>query len=107
MVECGVSGADCSMYESGHNDEPSLVWVHDKSFENPVGTKVTTDSMGQQNQNCSDGKQVGDFISCGIFELFNSFPLFVFPFSFYNILDFLFVSLSIICMGWAICIYQR
>uniref|UniRef100_A0A2N9FAW5 DNA polymerase n=1 Tax=Fagus sylvatica TaxID=28930 RepID=A0A2N9FAW5_FAGSY len=25
MVECGVSGADCSMYESGHKDEPSLV----------------------------------------------------------------------------------
>ncbi len=39
-------------------------------------------SMGQQNQNCSGGKQVGDFISCGIFEHFN---FFVFPFSFYNI----------------------
>ena len=49
MVECGLSCADCSMYESGHNDEPSLVWVHDKSFENLVGTKVITDSMGQQN----------------------------------------------------------
>ena len=49
LVECGVSSADCSMYESGHNDEPSLVWVHDKSFENLVGTDVTTDSMGQQN----------------------------------------------------------
>ena len=56
MVECGVSSADCSMYESGHNDEPSLVWVHDKSFENLVGTNVTTDSMGQQNQNYSGGK---------------------------------------------------
>ncbi|GMY21616.1 DNA polymerase zeta catalytic subunit-like, partial [Fagus crenata] len=58
MVECGVSGVDCSMYESGHNDEPSLVWVHDKSFENLLGTNVTTDSMGQQNQNCSGGKQI-------------------------------------------------
>uniref|UniRef100_A0A2N9IM45 DNA polymerase n=1 Tax=Fagus sylvatica TaxID=28930 RepID=A0A2N9IM45_FAGSY len=57
MVECGVSGADCSMYESGHKDEPSLVWVHDKSFENLAGTNVTTDSMGLQNQNCSGGKQ--------------------------------------------------
>uniref|UniRef100_A0A2N9I954 DNA polymerase n=1 Tax=Fagus sylvatica TaxID=28930 RepID=A0A2N9I954_FAGSY len=65
MVECGVSGADCSMYESGHKDEPSLVWVHDKSFENLAGTNVTTDSMGLQNQNCSGGKQVGDFILSG------------------------------------------
>ena len=56
MVECEVSGVDCSMYESGHNDEPSLVCVHDKSFENLVGTNVTTDSMGQQNQNCGGGK---------------------------------------------------
>jgi DNA polymerase zeta len=65
MVECGVSGADCSMYESGHKDEPSLVWVHDKSFENLAGTNVTTNSMGLQNQNCSGGKQVGDFILSG------------------------------------------
>ncbi|GMY18883.1 DNA polymerase zeta catalytic subunit-like [Fagus crenata] len=65
MVECGVFGADCSMYESGHEDEPSLVWVHDKSFENLAGTNVTTDSMGLQNQNCSGGKQVGDFILSG------------------------------------------
>ena len=85
MVECGVFGADCSLYDSGHKDEPSLVWVHDKSFENIVGTDVKIDSMGQQNQNCSGGKQVGDFISCRIFEHFNSFPLFVFPVSFYNI----------------------
>ena len=66
MVECGISGADCSMYESGHKDEPSLVWVHDKSFENLKGTNVTTDSMGLQNQNCSGGKQVGDFILSGL-----------------------------------------
>ena len=65
MVECGVSSADCSMYESGHKDEPSLVWVHDKSFENLKGTNVTTDSMGLQNQNCSGGKQVVDFILSG------------------------------------------
>uniref|UniRef100_A0A2N9I9H5 Leucine-rich repeat-containing N-terminal plant-type domain-containing protein n=1 Tax=Fagus sylvatica TaxID=28930 RepID=A0A2N9I9H5_FAGSY len=59
VKESGFGGTaiDCSMYESGHNDEPSLVWVHDKSFENLVGTNVTTDSMGQQNQNCSGGKQ--------------------------------------------------
>ena len=56
MVECGVSGADCSIYDSGHKDESSLVWVHDKSFENIVGTNVKTDSMGQQNQNCNGGK---------------------------------------------------
>uniref|UniRef100_A0A2N9I2P3 Uncharacterized protein n=1 Tax=Fagus sylvatica TaxID=28930 RepID=A0A2N9I2P3_FAGSY len=49
VKESGFGGTaiDCSMYESGHNDEPSLVWVHDKSFENLVGTNVTTDSMGQ------------------------------------------------------------
>ncbi|GMY18869.1 DNA polymerase zeta catalytic subunit-like [Fagus crenata] len=69
MVECGVSGADCSMYESGHKDEPSLVWVHDKSFENLSSTNVTTDSMGLQNQNCSGGKQVGDFILSGFGSL--------------------------------------
>ena len=34
MVECEVFGADCSMYGSGHKDEPSLGWVPDKSFEN-------------------------------------------------------------------------
>ena len=56
MVECEVSGADCSIYDSGHKDESSLVWVHDKSFENIVGTNVKTDSMGQQNQNCNGGK---------------------------------------------------
>ena len=66
MVECAVSGVDCSMYESGHKDEPSLVWVHDKSFENLKGTNVTTDSMGLQNQNCSGGKQVRDFILSGL-----------------------------------------
>ena len=27
LVECGVFGANCSVYESGHKDEPSLVWV--------------------------------------------------------------------------------
>ena len=47
------------------------------------------------------------FISCGMFEHFNSFSLSVFPFAFLNILDFLFVRLTITCMGWAICIYQR
>ena len=47
------------------------------------------------------------FISCGMFEHFNSFSLSVFPFAFLNILDFLVVRLSITCMGWAICIYQR
>uniref|UniRef100_A0A2N9GNH1 DNA polymerase n=1 Tax=Fagus sylvatica TaxID=28930 RepID=A0A2N9GNH1_FAGSY len=52
-------------HESGHKDEPSLVWVHDKSFENLVGTNVTTDSMGLQNQNCSGGKHVRDFILSG------------------------------------------
>uniref|UniRef100_A0A2N9F662 DNA polymerase zeta catalytic subunit N-terminal domain-containing protein n=1 Tax=Fagus sylvatica TaxID=28930 RepID=A0A2N9F662_FAGSY len=45
LVECGVFGADCSMYESGHKDEPSLVWVCDKSSENLAGTNVTTDLM--------------------------------------------------------------
>uniref|UniRef100_A0A2N9EFJ6 Uncharacterized protein n=1 Tax=Fagus sylvatica TaxID=28930 RepID=A0A2N9EFJ6_FAGSY len=54
----GVTAIDCSLYDSGHKDEPSLVWVHDKSFENIVGTDVKTDSMGQQNQNCSGGKQI-------------------------------------------------
>ena len=49
MVECEVSGADCSMYGSGHKDEPSLGWVHDKSFENLAGTNAITDSMDLQN----------------------------------------------------------
>ena len=46
LVECGVSGADCSMYEGGHKDDPSLVWVCDKSFENLAGINVTTSLMG-------------------------------------------------------------
>ena len=37
MVECEVSGVDCSMYGSGHKDELSLGWVLDKSFENLAG----------------------------------------------------------------------
>ena len=49
MVECEVSGADCSMYGSGHKDEPSLGWVHDKSFENLAGINAITDSTDLQN----------------------------------------------------------
>ena len=65
LVECEVAGADCSMYGSGHKDEPSLGWVHDKSFENLAGTNATTDSMDLQNQNCRGGKQLGDFVLSG------------------------------------------
>ena len=64
-VECEVSGADCSMYGSGHKDEPSLGWLHDKSFENLAGTNATTESMDLQNQNCRGGKQLGDFVLSG------------------------------------------
>ena len=65
LVECEVSGADCSMYGSGHKDEPSLGWLHDKSFENLAGTNATTESMDLQNQNCRGGKQLGDFVLSG------------------------------------------
>ncbi|KAF3967332.1 hypothetical protein CMV_008665 [Castanea mollissima] len=65
LVECEVSGADCSMYGSGHKGEPSLRWVHDKSFENLAGTNATTDSMDLQYQNCHGGKRLGDFVLSG------------------------------------------
>ena len=66
MVECEVFGADCSMYGSGHKDEPSLGWVHDKSFENLAGTNARTDSMDLQNQNCVGRKLVLDFVLSGL-----------------------------------------
>ena len=53
------------MYGSGHKDEPSLGWLHDKSFENLAGTNATTESMDLQNQNCRGRKQLGDFVLSG------------------------------------------
>ena len=66
VVECEVSGADCSMYGSGHKDEPSLGWVHDKSFENLAGTNARTNTMDLQNQKCVGRKLVRDFVLSGL-----------------------------------------
>ena len=66
VVECEVFGADCSMYGSGHKDEPSLGWVHDESFKNLASTNAKTDSMDLQNQNCVGRKLVKDFVLSGL-----------------------------------------
>lgn len=66
LIECKVSSAQCSIYESGHKDESSLAWVHNKSYENLLSTNTTTDSMGLPNENCCGGKQGRDFVFSGL-----------------------------------------
>lgn len=66
LIECKVSRAHCSIYESGHKDESSLARVHNKSYENVLGTNTTTDSMGLLNENCGGGEQGRDFVFSGL-----------------------------------------
>jgi DNA polymerase zeta len=62
LIERKVSRAHCSIYESGHKDESSLARVHNKSYENLLGTNTTTDSMGLLNENCGGREQGRDFV---------------------------------------------
>jgi len=63
LIECKVSGAHYSIYESGHKYESSVAWVHNKSYEN---RNTMTDSMGLLNENCGGEKQGRDFVFSGL-----------------------------------------